>query len=77
MADVEANDEAYNGGGGFQAFENVATDAILAISFNTAGTRFATTSADHKLRVYNLGEGDDSVLVEQWRAHDAEISEVC
>ena len=65
--------------GGFQSFENVATDAVLAISYNLSGTRYAVASADHKVRIYDSGKQYDNgqvTLMDQWRAHDAEILDV-
>lgn len=64
---------------GFQSFENAAADAVLAISYNSSGKRLATASADHKVRIYDNGDQttDTQVtLIDQWRAHDAEIFDV-
>ena len=61
---------------GFQSFDKVATDVVLANSFNSAGTRFATASADHRLRIYDVVDEDQTTLVDQWRAHDAEVTGV-
>ena len=64
---------------GFQSFENAAADAVLAISYNPSGTRYAVASADHKVRIYDSGNqysNGQSTLMDQWRAHDAEILDV-
>ena len=64
---------------GFRNFENPAADAVLVISYNPAGTRCAIASADHKLRVYDCVDQDNGVqptLLEQWKAHNAEILDV-
>ena len=62
--------------GGFQSFENVAADAVLSIHYNSTGTRFATGAADHKLRIYEVEDDGQSKLIDQWRAHDAEVLDV-
>ena len=58
---------------GFQSFEHAAADIVLAASFNSSGTRIILCSADHKIRVYNVDQGDEYFLVDQWRGHDAEV----
>ena len=58
---------------GFQSFEHAAEDMVLAASFNDAGTRIVLCSADHKIRVYNIGAIDEYTIVDQWRGHDAEV----
>lgn len=66
-------------GQGFQSFDNVAADVVLALSYNASGTRFATTSADQRIRVYDVDSDDGPGqlrLVDQWRGHDAEIHDV-
>ena len=64
---------------GFHSFENAAADAVLAISYNSSGKRLATASADHKVRIYDNGDQNtdtQAALIDQWRAHDAEILDV-
>ena len=64
---------------GFQSFDNAAADAVLAISYNPSGTRYAVASADHKVRIYDSRDQHSSgqvTLMDQWRAHDAEILDV-
>jgi len=61
---------------GFQSFENAAADIVLAASFNTSGTRVVLCSADHRIRVYNIGQDNAWTLADQWRGHDAEILDV-
>ena len=58
---------------GFQSFEHAAADIILAACFNPSGTRIVLCSADHKIRVYNIDQKDEYLLVDQWRGHDAEV----
>lgn len=66
-------DDTTSDTGGFQSFENAAADAVLAANFNSAGTRIATCSADHRIRVYDIDETDEWTLIEQRRGHNAEI----
>jgi WD40 repeat protein len=58
---------------GFRNLDHGAADIILAVAFNSSGTRIAIGSADHKIRVYDVEQGDDWVLIDQWRGHDAEV----
>ena len=58
---------------GFRNFDHGAADIILAIAYNSSGTRIASGSADHRIRVYDLKQNDDWVLIDQWRGHDAEV----
>lgn len=64
---------------GFRSFENVAADAILSINYTPSGTRCAIAAADHKVRIYDCANQDSGIqptLLEQWKAHDAEILDV-
>ncbi|MCJ1260309.1 epoxide hydrolase, soluble (sEH) [Lobaria immixta] len=58
---------------GFRNFDHGAADVVLAVAFNSSGTRIALGSADHKIRVYDVEEDETSTLVDQWRGHDAEV----
>lgn len=58
---------------GFKNFDHGAADIILAMAYNSSGTRLASGSADHRIRVYDLKQNDDWILIDQWRGHDAEI----
>lgn len=60
---------------GFHKFDHGATDTILAAEFNSSGTHLAVCSADHKIRLFAVGQGDAWTLVDQWRGHDGEILE--
>lgn len=60
---------------GFRSFDHGAADLVLAISFNSSGTRIATGSADQRIRVYDIEQNNDWVLIDQWRGHDAEVLE--
>jgi nucleoporin SEH1 len=59
----------------FQTFSHGHQDLVLAVDFNYFGTRMATASSDHRIKVWD--KKDDSwTLVESWKAHDAEIVDV-
>ncbi|CAO2652818.1 Nn.00g022290.m01.CDS01 [Neocucurbitaria sp. VM-36] len=59
----------------FQTFSHGHQDLVLAVDFNYFGTRMVTASSDHRLKVWD--KKDDSwTLVENWKAHDAEIVDV-
>ena len=60
-------------GSGFRNFDNSAADVILAAEFNSSGSHLAVCAADHKIRVFAVGQGDAWNLIDQWRGHDAEI----
>ncbi|KAF2091603.1 WD40 repeat-like protein [Saccharata proteae CBS 121410] len=60
---------------GFQAFNHGHQDLVLAVDFNFFGTRMVTASSDHRLKVYDRKD-DTWVLVDTWRAHDAEVVDV-
>lgn len=74
---MEVDSEYLTPGGsvehGFRNFDHGAADIILAIAYNSSGTRLAVGSADHKLRVYDLEQNNDWILIDQWRGHDAEV----
>ena len=59
--------------GGFRNFDHGAADVVLAAAFNPSGTRIAISSADHKIRIYNIEQDNSWTLVDQWRGHDGEI----
>lgn len=59
----------------FQSLPNDAKDLILSVSYNLYGDRMVTASSDHHLRVWDKRK-DNWVLVDSWRAHDAEVTEV-
>lgn len=58
---------------GFRSFDHGAADIILAVAFNSSGTRIVVGSADHRIRVYDIEQNNDWVLIDQWRGHDAEV----
>ena len=50
-------------------------DVVLAVDFNFYGTRMATASADHRVKVWDRRE-DNWNVVDTFGAHDAEITDV-
>lgn len=61
----------------FQPHDHGAKDIILAISYNLYGTRLATASADHHVRVWDKKDDDGEwSLTDAWRAHDGEVLDV-
>ena len=50
-------------------------DLITATKFNFYGDRILTASSDHRMRVWDLKDGEWQ-LTDTWRAHDAEIRDV-
>lgn len=63
----------HDSGNGFKNFDHEAADVVLAVAFNSSGTRIALGAADHKIRVYDVEQDETSTLVDQWRGHDAEV----
>ena len=59
----------------FVTFTHGHQDLVLAVDFNYFGTRMVTASSDHRLKVWDRKE-DTWLLIESWKAHDAEIVDV-
>lgn len=59
----------------FTTFSHGHQDLVLAVDFNYFGTRMLTASSDHRLKVWDKKDEAWS-LVESWKAHDAEITDV-
>ncbi len=78
---VEGDDAAslQTDGSGFRNFDDPAKDDVLSINYNPSGKRCAIAAADHRLRIYNCEDqnlGVQPTLLDQWRAHNAEILDV-
>lgn len=62
------------------AFRTDHADLLLACAPNRSGTRLATASSDHRLKVFSLSSPPTAdgtwTLTDSWRAHDAEITDV-
>jgi WD40 repeat protein len=61
---------------GFHPLSHANKEVVLAADFNRYGTRLVTGSADHRLRIFDLKDGE-WVLLEEWRGHNAEVTDVC
>ncbi|KAK4629276.1 Nucleoporin SEH1 [Fulvia fulva] len=62
---------------GFHKFSHGHQDLLLAVSYNFYGTRMATASADHKVKVWDRNEKTGQwVVTDVWTAHDAEVTDV-
>ncbi|KAF1983319.1 WD40 repeat-like protein [Aulographum hederae CBS 113979] len=59
----------------FQTFDHGHEDLVLAVDFNMYGTRMATASSDHTIKVWDK-KNDEWFVTDQWRAHDAEVVDV-
>lgn len=56
-------------------FEFGHNDLVLAIAYNTYGNRIATSSSDHRIKVFDK-QDDNWTLIDTWKGHDAEILDV-
>lgn len=67
---------------GFHRFSHGHQDLVLAVDYNFYGTRMATASADHKLKVWDRikdkddGSGGGWTVTDVWTAHDAQVTDV-
>lgn len=50
-------------------------ERVLAIAYNCYGDRLATASSDQRLKVFDQKSGNWE-LVDSWRAHDGEVTDV-
>ncbi|KAJ5925203.1 hypothetical protein N7454_007842 [Penicillium verhagenii] len=58
--------------GGFADFDAGHRDLVTVTKFNFYGNRIVTASSDHRMKVWDLKDGQWQLL-DTWRAHDAEI----
>ncbi|TKA31319.1 hypothetical protein B0A50_02164 [Salinomyces thailandicus] len=66
-----------NAGGGFHRYSHGHRDIVLAQDFNLYGTRMATASSDHRVKVWDRNEKTGQWHVtDVWTAHDAEVTDV-
>jgi WD40 repeat protein len=61
--------------GGFADFDAGHRDLVSVTKFNFYGNRIVTASTDHRMKVWDLKDGQWQ-LTDTWRAHDAEIRDV-
>ncbi|KAJ6100005.1 hypothetical protein N7467_001540 [Penicillium canescens] len=57
---------------GFADFDAGHRDLVTVTRFNFYGNRIVTASSDHRMKVWDLKDGQWQ-LIDTWRAHDAEI----
>ena len=63
--------------GGFHRYSHGHRDLVLAQSSNFYGTRIATASADHRVKVWDRNDKTSQwVVTDVWVAHDAEVTDV-
>ncbi|WPG99194.1 nucleoporin seh1 [Acrodontium crateriforme] len=62
---------------GFHRFSHGHQDLVLAVAYNSYGTRMATASSDHRVKVWDRNDktGQWSVT-DVWLAHSAEVTDV-
>lgn len=60
----------------FALLQNTHRDMIQATAFNSYGDRFASSSVDGKIKVYNRHQDNTWNLCDTWGAHSGEILEV-
>ncbi|KAH7314084.1 WD40-repeat-containing domain protein [Rhexocercosporidium sp. MPI-PUGE-AT-0058] len=61
---------------GFSLLQHGHKDMVQATAFNAYGDRFASSSVDGKIKVYNRHKDGNWVLCDTWGAHTAEILQV-
>ena len=62
---------------GFHRFSHGHNDLVLAISYNFYGTRMATASSDHRVKVWDRNDTTSQwTVTDVWTAHDAEVTDV-
>ena len=62
---------------GFHRFSHGHQDLVLAISYNFYGTRMATASSDHRIKVWDRNESTGQwTITDVWTAHNAEVTDV-
>lgn len=60
----------------FVLLHNGHRDMVEATAFNSYGDRFASSSIDGKIKVYNRHKDGAWVICDTWGAHSSEILEV-
>lgn len=62
---------------GAHRFSHGHRDLLLAVSYNVYGTRAATSSSDHKLKIWDCNEKAGTwAVTDAWTAHDAQVTDV-
>ena len=74
---VEATHDDYDPNRG-RSFNAGHQDLVTNISYNLFGSRMVTASSDHRMKAWDLNKRSKKFdLVDTWKAHDAEVFEVC
>ncbi|KAF1813125.1 WD40 repeat-like protein [Eremomyces bilateralis CBS 781.70] len=60
----------------FQDWKYEHKDLVLSIDWNYYGTRVATASSDHTVKVWEKKDDGNMGLLDSWRAHDGEVLKV-
>jgi nucleoporin SEH1 len=60
----------------FQLLQHGHRDMIQATAFNTYGDRFASSSVDGRIKVYNRSKDGSWALCDTWAAHNSEVLQV-
>ena len=77
MASNNNNNNNNNNNSTFHRFPHNHQDLVLAISYNFYGTRMATASSDHRIKVWDRSDKTNQWSVtDDWTAHDAEVTDV-
>ncbi|KAK0916783.1 hypothetical protein LTR02_000554 [Friedmanniomyces endolithicus] len=62
---------------GFHRLSHGHLDLVLATSFNHYGTRMATASSDHRVKVWDRNDKTGHwIVTDVWTAHNAEVTDV-
>jgi nucleoporin SEH1 len=73
LSDIDPTDSSHDG---FSLLQHGHKDMVQATAFNAYGDRFASSSVDGKIKVYNRHKDGTWNLCDTWGAHTAEILQV-
>ncbi|KAK0102921.1 epoxide hydrolase, soluble (sEH) [Cadophora gregata] len=73
LSDADPIDSSYDG---FSLLQHGHKDMVQATAFNAYGDRFASSSVDGKIKVYNRHKDGTWNLCDTWGAHTAEILQI-
>ncbi|PBP28958.1 WD domain-containing protein [Diplocarpon rosae] len=77
MPPITENDPIDGTKEGFSLLPQGHRDMVQATAFNTYGDRFASSSVDGKIKVYNRHKNGTWNLCDTWGAHTAEVLQAC
>jgi hypothetical protein len=61
----------------FKPLTHGSKDIVLAAHYNVYGKRLVTGGADHRIRVFEKNQEDKWETFEVWKAHNAQVLDVC